>query len=61
MRKLREAQKAELPAGSKVLKEEFTYSFPDGMCILSARCRCQEEIGEVREILVNKTETEENF
>ena len=61
LRKLREAQKAELPAGSKILKEELSYSFPDGMCILSAQCRCQEEIGEVREILVNQTETVEDF
>lgn len=58
--KLREAQKASLPAGSKILKEELTYSFPDGMCILSARCRCMEEIGEVREILVTPLESEEN-
>ncbi len=59
--KLREAQKAALPAGSKILKEELTYSFPDGMCIISANCRCEEEIGEIREILVNPTETDENF
>ena len=61
LRKLRDAQKTALPAGSKILKEELSYSFPDGMCILSAKCRCQEEIGEVREILVNQTETVEDF
>ncbi|MCH5353585.1 MAG: sporulation protein YqfD [Acutalibacter sp.] len=61
LRKLREAQKTALPAGSKILKEELTYSFPDGMCILSAQCRCEEEIGEVREILVNETEIVEDF
>ena len=61
LRKLREAQKAALPAGSKILQEELSYSFPDGMCILSAQCRCEEEIGEVREILVNETEIVEDF
>lgn len=59
--KLREAQKAALPAGSKILKEELTYSFPDGMCIVSASCRCEEEIGEIREVLVNQTETDGKF
>ncbi len=59
--KLREAQKAALPAGSRILKEELTYSFPEGMCIVSASCRCEEEIGEIREVLVNQTENEENF
>lgn len=50
--KLREAQKAAVPPGTQVVKEELSYSFTDGLCILQARCRCQEEIGEVREILV---------
>lgn len=56
--KLREAQRAELPAGGRVVKEELDYAFPDGMCILTARCRCEEEIGVLREILVNPTENE---
>lgn len=50
--KLREAQRAELPEGSRVVSEELEYGFPEGMCILGAKCRCEEEIGETREILV---------
>lgn len=50
--KLREAQKAALPPGGKVVREELEYSFPDGMCILSAKCRCEEEIGVLQPVLV---------
>lgn len=50
--KLREAQRADLPQGSQVLEEELVWSFPQGMCILEARCRCREEIGVIQEILV---------
>lgn len=56
--KLREAQKAAIAPGGRVVREELEYSFPEGMCILSAKCRCEEEIGEVREVLVNQTESE---
>lgn len=49
--KLREAQKAAIASGGRVLEEELTYAFPEGMCILSAKCRCEEEIGKVQEIL----------
>lgn len=50
--KLRDAQKAELPPGSCIREEELEFSFTEGMCILSAKCRCWEEIGEVRKISV---------
>lgn len=50
--KLREAQRDVLPQGGRVIREELAYSFPDGMCILSAKCRCREEIGTVQEVLV---------
>lgn len=58
LHKLREAQRSEIAPGGSVLKEELTYSFPEGMCILSAKCRCREEIGVVQEILVNQTKSE---
>lgn len=48
LRKLREAQKAALPEGSSVVEEKLAYSFADGICLLQAKCRCREEIGEVR-------------
>lgn len=50
--KLREAQRAELPEGSSVRSEELEFAFADGLCILSAKCRCWEEIGVVQKILV---------
>lgn len=43
--RLREAQRAVLPAGSRIREEELSYSFSQGICILSAKCRCEEEIG----------------
>ena len=49
---LRRLQREELPAGSKVLEEDLTYQFQDGVCVLTAQCRCEEEIGEVRKISV---------
>ncbi len=52
LRKLREAQRTELPKGSSVKEEELEFYFSDGLCILSARCRCWEEIGLVQKILV---------
>lgn len=51
--KLRKAQRAEIAPGGRVLKEELTFSFPDGMCVLSARCRCEEEISRVQKVLVD--------
>lgn len=50
--KLREAQKAAVAEGGRIVKEELEYSFPDGLCILSAKCRCEEEISVKQEILV---------
>ena len=50
--KLRETQKAAMTSG-KVVREDLNFTFADGMCILKAKCRCEEEIGEYREILVN--------
>lgn len=50
--KLREVQKAELPAGSSVRQEELEYVFADGVCILNAKCRCLEEIGVIQIISV---------
>ena len=49
---LRQLQREELPAGSKVVEEDLTYQFQDGVCVLTAQCRCEEEIGEVRKISV---------
>ena len=51
--KLREAQKAAVAQGGRVIKEDLQYTFADGMCILTAKCRCEEEIGEQKTILVN--------
>ncbi len=50
--KLRETQKTILPAGSRIREEELTYSFSDGVCILSAKCRCEEEIGTEKPVIV---------
>lgn len=50
--KLREAQRAQLPEGSSIRREELEFAFADGICILSAKCRCWEEIGIVQKILV---------
>lgn len=57
--KLRQAQRASIFQGGEVLKEELVFSFPEGMCVLSAQCRCKEEIGEIQKVLVDSTETEE--
>lgn len=56
--KLRQAQRASITPGGEVLKEELEFSFPEGMCVLSARCRCKEEIGEVQKVLVDSSENE---
>lgn len=50
--KLREAQRAELPEGSSIRQEELDFTFTEGACVLSARCRCWEEIGVAQKILV---------
>lgn len=52
LRKLREAQRAQLPKGSRILREKLEFSFSEGICVLSARCRCWEEIGVPEIILV---------
>lgn len=57
--KLREAQRSAIAEGGCVLREELTYSFPDGMCVLSAQCRCQEEIGVLQKVLLNTTDSGE--
>ena len=48
--RLRRLQREELPPGSQILREELSYHFENGMCTLTAQCRCEEEIGVVREI-----------
>lgn len=50
--KLRQAQRAQISPGGRVLTEELSYGFSQGICVLQAKCRCLEEIGEVKEILV---------
>ncbi len=50
--KLREAQRAEIAPGGQVVEEDLVFSFPEGQCILEARCICREEIGVVQEVLV---------
>lgn len=47
---LRRAQREELPQGSRVVEEELTYRMENGMCVLQAKCRCEEEIGVVKKI-----------
>ena len=59
--KLRQVQRAQLPPGSRVEREELEWAFPDGMCLLTARCVCLEDIGVVREVLVKETESDNNF
>ena len=50
---LRREQRAQLPEGSRVVKEELDYRADETGCVLRARCRCEEEIGLVQEIQVN--------
>lgn len=50
--KLRDVQKSELPEKAKVIKEDLEFSFSEGRCIVSARCRCREDIGELRVISI---------
>ncbi len=50
--KLRQAQRAEVAPGGRVVEETLSYSFTEGACILEAKCRCWEEIGELQEVLV---------
>ena len=49
--KLRQAQRADLPPGSQVEREELEWAFPDGMCLLTARCNCREDIALERVVL----------
>lgn len=48
--KLREAQKTALGEGGKIISEELEYTVIDGMCLLSAKCRCEEEIGQLQKV-----------
>ena len=50
--KLRQAQRAEVAPGGRVVEEALSYSFSEGVCVLQARCRCREEIGQVQEVRV---------
>lgn len=50
--KLREAQRAALPLGARVVEETLEYVFSQGQCILSAKCRCEEEIGKEQPLIV---------
>ena len=54
--KLRQAQKTALPEGAALESEELEWAFPDGMCLLTARCHCLENIAVERELLVKETE-----
>lgn len=47
---LRRQQREELPPGSRVVEEQLSYSYQDGVCVLRAQCRCEEEIALVRRI-----------
>ncbi len=51
--KLREAQRTALGEGGSVLHEELSFTFAEGRCMVSARCRCQENIGEIQVISTN--------
>ncbi len=51
--KLREAQRAALGEEGSVLHETLDFTFAEGRCILSAQCRCRENIGEVQVISTN--------
>lgn len=55
---LREAQREALPDGGKVLTEELSFEISSEGCVLTARCRCEEEIAVLREVLVNQTKNE---
>lgn len=52
---LRQQQEELLPEGAKIIQEELEYSYTDTGCILTARCVCEEEIGETQEILVESS------
>lgn len=52
LRKLRDIQRSQLPPGSSIRREELDFTFSDGLCILSSKCRCWEEIGRLEKILV---------
>ena len=43
--KLREFQKASMPADSKIIDEKLEYTIGEGVCVLTAKSRCEEEIG----------------
>lgn len=50
LRELRRVQREELPPGSQVVEESLSYQFQGETCVLTATCRCLEEIGQVRKI-----------
>lgn len=50
--KLREAQRAALPSGARIVTEKLEYAFSQGECILLAKCRCEEEIGREQPVIV---------
>lgn len=52
---LRQQQEEMLPEGSKIISEELEYSYTETGCILTARCVCEEEIGETQQILVESS------
>jgi similar to stage IV sporulation protein len=47
---LRRVQREELPQDSQVVEETLSYQFKGNVCVLTAKCRCQEEIGVVKKI-----------
>lgn len=51
LRRLRAAQRAVLPQGGRVKSEELTVVCGEGVCVLSAQCRCLEEIGRMESVL----------
>jgi len=55
---LRQQQEKLLPEDSKIISEELEYSYTDTGCTLTARCVCEEEIGEIQEILVESSTDE---
>ena len=58
LRKLREAQKAVIAQGGKVIGEELQFLLTENGCILNAKCHCVEEIGEVRPILLGEEKSD---
>lgn len=51
LRCLRVQQRSVLPQGGCIKSEELTTVCGEGLCVLSAQCRCIEEIGRIEEVL----------